>query len=78
LLGAVADATKLDVTGMKKPTIPVNYLTIGGVALPLRHRPTRMKLSEGSDPLTCDHHEADEGTQTWSAIAAGNQAILVL
>ena len=67
---------------MKKPTIPVNYLTIvvndGGVALPLRHRPTRMKLSEGSDPLMCDHHEADEVTQTWSAIAAVNQAIFVL
>ena len=75
-------STKLDVNGMKKATILVSYLTIvvndGGVALPLRHRPTRMKLSEGSDPLMCDHHEADEVTQSWSAIAAVNQAILVL
>ena len=71
--------TKLDVNGMKKPTILVSYLTIvvndDGTALPLGHRPNRLQLSEGSDPLACDHHDL---TQTWSAIAAVSQAIFVL
>ena len=70
---------KLDVNGMKKATILVSYLTIvvndDGTALPLGHRPNRLQLSEGSDPLACDHHDL---TQTWSAIAAVSQAIFVL